>query len=146
MEHDYNLHKSNVDRVDQLRSYYAMERKSMKNWPPLAWWLIDMCITNAYQLWRRDTKSEDSQLVFRKELLRQLAAAYPPPHSHEEPAVPSHRGRPTDGHWPKRVSKRRDCAHCSRKRPNRVKSRVVCKQCDVHLCIEPCFEEYHTNQ
>ena len=86
--HDYNLHKSHVDRVDQLRSYYAIERKSMKNWPPLAWWLVDMCITNAYALWRRDTKSEDSQLVFRKELLRQLAAAYLPPHSHEEPAAP----------------------------------------------------------
>ena len=29
--HEYNLHKSHVDRVDQLRSYYAIERKSMKN-------------------------------------------------------------------------------------------------------------------
>jgi hypothetical protein len=144
--HDYNLHKSHVDRVDQLRSYYAIERKSMKNWPPLAWWLVDMCITNAYALWRRDTKSEDSQLVFRKELLRQLAAAYPPPHSHEEPAVPPHSTRPAAGHWPKHTHKKRKCVVCTRGRAGGSQSEIECEQCGVHLCLAPCFKQYHTEK
>jgi hypothetical protein len=144
--HDYNLHKSHVDRVDQLRSYYAIERKSMKNWPPLAWWLVDMCITNAYALWRRDTKSEDSQLVFRKELLRQLAAAYPPPHSHEEPAVPPHSTRPAAGHWPKHAHKKRKCVVCTRGRAGGSQSEIECEQCGVHLCLAPCFKQYHTEK
>ena len=33
---DYNTHKCHVDTVDQLRQYYAMERKSRKTWPSLA--------------------------------------------------------------------------------------------------------------
>jgi hypothetical protein len=41
---DYNVHKCHVDTVDQLRQYYAMQRRSLKNWPSLAWWLLDMCI------------------------------------------------------------------------------------------------------
>jgi hypothetical protein len=43
---DYNVHKCHVDTVDQLRQYYAMQRRSLKNWPSLAWWLLDMCIIN----------------------------------------------------------------------------------------------------
>ena len=37
------------------RGNYALGRKSMKNLPSLAWWLIDMCIVNAYHLFARQT-------------------------------------------------------------------------------------------
>ena len=30
---DYNVGKTGVDTVDQLRQYYAMQRKSRKDWP-----------------------------------------------------------------------------------------------------------------
>jgi hypothetical protein len=143
---DYNIHKCHVDTVDQLRQYYSMQRKSMKNWPSLAWWLIDMCIINSYTLWCLDTKATISQLDFRRALLQQLATTYPPSHTHQELSIPPHRSRPADGHWPKHVSEKRDCVHCSRKMPTRVRSRVVCKECDVHLCLDPCFEQYHTSQ
>jgi hypothetical protein len=51
---DYNVHKCHVDTADQLKQSYAMQRKSNKNWPSLAWWLLDVCITNAYTLWYLD--------------------------------------------------------------------------------------------
>jgi hypothetical protein len=140
---DYNVHKCHVDTVDQLRQYYAMQRKSMKNWPSLAWWLIDMCIINAYTLWCLDTKAEISQLDFRRALLRQLAAAYPSPHTHVQPTVPASGRRPFVGHWPKCTDKKRNCVHCSRGREHRVKSIYVCALCDVHLCVAPCFGDYH---
>ena len=144
--HEYNLHKSHVDRVDQLRSYYAIERKSMKNWPPLAWWLVDMCITNAYALWRQDTNSSATQLDFRKELLRQLAAAYSPPYHHEEAAVAPHSSRPAAGHWPKHTHKKRKCVVCTRGRAGGSQSEIVCEQCGVHLCLAPCFKQYHIQE
>ena len=50
----------------------------MKNWPSLAWWLIDMCIVNAYRLFTLQTHSTASQLEFRIALMEQLARAYPP--------------------------------------------------------------------
>jgi hypothetical protein len=140
---DYNKGKGHVDTVDQLRQYYAMERRSRKNWPSLAWWLFDMCIINAYTLWCLDTKAEITQLDFRRALLQQLATAYPPPvvHAHQHSA-PLHS---TDGggHWPKHSHVQRRCKHCSRGRGGMKSSEVVCKQCGVHLCLEPCFELWH---
>ena len=72
--HDYNLHRGKVDTVDQLRGSYALERKSMKNWPSLAWWLIDMCMVNAFHLFSLQTHSTAAQLDFRIQLMHQLAA------------------------------------------------------------------------
>ena len=140
---DYNVHKCHVDTVDQLRQYYSMQRKSMKNWPSLAWWLIDMCIINAYTLWCLDTHAAISQLDFRKALLQQLRAAYPPPHHRAHPTVPPHFSNVNDGHWPKRSAVQRDCYHCSQGRRHRVRSYVVCDRCNVHLCLNPCFKLHH---
>jgi hypothetical protein len=140
---DYNQGKCHVDTVDQLRQYYAIQRKSYKNWPPLAWWLVDMCIINAYTLWRLDTKAKMTQLDFRRELLRQLAAAYPPPAIHAHHTVPPRHSLADEGHWPKHSHVARQCKHCGKGRAGRKRSEVICKQCGVHLCLEPCFELYH---
>jgi hypothetical protein len=128
---DYNNHKSHVDRVDQLRQYYAIQRKSMKDWPSLAWWLIDMCIVNAYTLWCLDTKAVISQLDFRRALLQQIPAAYPPPQTRAQLAPSTPLITTADGHWPKHSHKTRECAYCTRGRAGRRRSEVVCKQCDV---------------
>ena len=141
--HEYNLHRGGVDTVDQLHGNYAMGRKSKKNWPRLAWWLLDMCVVNAYRLFTLHTGSAASQLDFRVALTHQLAGAYPPQRVHEQPA-PSHgAGRPSHPHYPKRSAKSRDCRHCSRQREGRVVSNFVCDHCDVHLCVDPCFKLYH---
>ena len=92
--HEYNRNRSGVDTVDQLRGNYAMGRKSMKNWPSLTWWLIDMCIVNAYRLFTLQTHSVASQLEFRIALMEQLARAYPPQRAHGQPGPQRRRGRP----------------------------------------------------
>ena len=140
---DYNVGKCHVDTVDQLRQYYAMQRKSYKNWPSLAWWLVDMCIINAYTLWCLDTKAHMTQLDFRRALLQQLATAYPPSTVHAHHPVPPHRTPDDEGHWPKHSHTPRQCKHCGHGRAGRKRSEIVCKQCNVHLCLEPCFELYH---
>ena len=141
--HEYNLHRGKVDTVDQLRGNYAMGRKSMKNWPALAWWLIDMCIVNAYRLFTLHTQGSQSQLEFRIALMHQLVEAYPPQRAREQEAASAHAGRPSAAHYPKRSAKSRDCRHCSRGRHGRVVSNFVCDHCDVHLCVDPCFKLYH---
>jgi hypothetical protein len=140
---DYNVGKCGVDTVDQLRQSYAMQRRSRKDWPSLAWWLVDICIINSYTLWRLDTRSETRHLDFRLALLQQIPAAYPPSSIpvHPAPSVPLI--TTTDGHWPKHLDKKRDCRHCSRGRSGRVRSNFVCERCKVHLCIDPCFKCYH---
>jgi hypothetical protein len=143
---DYNVHKCHVDTVDQLRQYYAMQRKSYKNWPSLAWWLLDICIINAYTLWCLDTHSAVTQRAFRETLMHQLAAAYPIPHPREQVGRPSHRPVVNDGHWPAHSDTRRDCVHCSGGREHRVKTNIVCEVCGVHLCLDCCFKQYHDGQ
>jgi hypothetical protein len=141
--HEYNLHRGGVDTVDQLRGNYAMGRKSMKNWPSLAWWLIDMCIVNAYRLFTLQTHRSESQLEFRIALMQQLARAYPPQRAPRGRARPVRRGRPPQGHYPKHVPERRDCVHCSQGREHRKFSNIVCDHCEKHLCVDPCFKQYH---
>ena len=113
---DYNVGKCGVDTVDQLRQSYAMQRRSRKDWPSLAWWLIDVCIINSYTLWRLDTRADIRHLDFRQVLLQQILAAYPPPSIPIHLAPSASRSIAADGHWPKRVDKKRDCRHCSRHR------------------------------
>ncbi|RUM31930.1 MAG: hypothetical protein DSY42_02030 [Aquifex sp.] len=38
----------------------------------------------------------------------------------------------------------RVCSHTTRRERKRSDTRYYCHECDVALCIEPCFEEYHT--
>ena len=141
--HEYNRHRGGVDTIDQLRGNYAMGRKSMKNWPSLAWWLIDMCVVNAYRLFTLQTHSTASQLEFRIALMEQLARAYPPQRAPRGRARPARRGRPPTGHYLKRMDQQRDCAQCSEGRQHRVRSFFKCDHCDRYLCIDPCFRHWH---
>ena len=85
---DYNFNKGHVDQVDQLRSYHAVQRRGRRTWPALAWWLLDMCISNAYKLWCVDNSTKPGLLHFREQLLTQIAAAYPSPLTHVQPTAP----------------------------------------------------------
>ena len=71
---DYNYNKGHVDAVDQVRQYYSMERRVQRTWPSLAWWLIDICLVNAYTLWSLDTTTHTGHLHFRQQVLHQIAA------------------------------------------------------------------------
>jgi hypothetical protein len=140
---DYNQGKCHVDTVDQLRQYYAMQRKSKKDWPSLAWWLVDMCIINAYTLWCLDTKADITQLDFRHTLLQQIAAAYPPHPIHAHHAAPLPPNRPRSGHFPVASLTQHDCTHCSARPQKRTRTGYGCESCGVYLCAAPCFGQYH---
>ena len=79
---DYNFNKGHVDQIDHLRAYYVMERRGRRTWPALARRLLDMCIRNAYKLWYVDNNAKPGLHRFREQLLKQIAAAYPSPHTH----------------------------------------------------------------
>ncbi len=140
---DYNLGRGAVDTVNQLHSNYYIGRKSSKWWPRLAWWLIDMCIVNAYRL-HSFVQQGQTQLAFRQELMHalvsKLAAA---PRDGKGRRGPQARSKHGSEHWPQRVEEQGDCVQCSKRSENRVRSRIICKSCHVHLCIDPCFELFH---
>jgi hypothetical protein len=143
---DYNLNKGHVDQVDQLRSYYAVQRRGRRTWPALAWWLLDMCINNAYKLWCIDNNVKPGALHFREQLLVQIAAAYPSPRTHVQPTAPPVVHQRFIGHWPKKHDALRACAHCSRGRRRTSRTLYQCDVCRVHLHPAPCFGAYHDHQ
>ena len=52
MIHDYNQHMMGVDRLDQMMAYYNFERKSVKWWRKVFFWVLEAMVTNSYVLYR----------------------------------------------------------------------------------------------
>ena len=140
---DYNYNKGHVDQVDQLRSYYVVQRRGRRTWPALVWWLLDTCISNAYRLWCLETNTRAELLHFREALLRQIAALYPSHLTHVQSTVPPVLHHGFVGHWPIQHASTRDCAHCSRGRRQRLRTHYKCRVCGAHLHAVPCFGDYH---
>jgi hypothetical protein len=140
---DYFHYARAVDIINQLHYSYAPGRKSRKCSTRLVWWLLDICILNAYRLWQCDHPAE-SHLTFRMALMHELME--------QLPAERRPRSQPR-GHGPASVLASEhyslfsnsvgDCVYCSRRDNQRVRSSYVCAKCGVHLCIGACFAAHH---
>jgi hypothetical protein len=141
--HDYFYHARSVDIVNQLHYSYLIGRKSKRAWSRLAWWLIDMCIVNAFQLWAIG-KTAPRQLHFREELMHALVKLL----GSNREAVYASRGANAaialvKDHYPQHSEQRGNCDVCSHGSRQRTQTRIICAKCGVHLCIGNCFKHYH---
>ena len=119
--------------------------------------MIDMAIVNAYILYlmspcsgRRLTHSQ-----FRVELAKQLLMDEVPVEEpegralgpHGDPNPPSSRltGRHFPGSTAAGHQRQQHCVVCSGKKGRgRTTTTYECKQCQLPMCVVPCFELYHT--
>ena len=163
---DYCSKMGGVDLMDQVSQYYEITRKSMKWWRKLSFYLIDLCIVNAYQLYRKfgtDTRKL-THSEFRLALVKALASSAQPrtPRAKNiqetRDEVPM-RLRCLEMHFSDYIPKapgskstrkhaQRDCFVCnvsSAKRSGfkRVQTCHWCEQCQVPLCYPTCFKLYH---
>jgi hypothetical protein len=144
--HDYFYGARSVDVINQLHYSYLIGRKSRKAWWRLAWWLIDMCIVNAFQLWSIG-KEAPEHLDFREQLMHSLVKLI----GSNREAVQASRGANASvalvkDHHLVHTEQRRDCAYCSHQPNHRVTATYKCSSCGVHLCVDKCFMLYHTRQ
>jgi hypothetical protein len=116
----------------------------MRSWPRLAWWLLDMCVINAFQLWSKG-QQHLGQLRFREELMHELLKQLSPE------SVPRKRGagrHPAHAlaseHFSVHADEERDCSVCSRQPEQRKRTRFACSACNAHLCLGHCFASYHS--
>jgi hypothetical protein len=142
---DYFFGSRSVDVSNQLHYSYLIGRKSKKGWWRLAWWLIDLCIVNAFQLWAIG-REHPKQLDFREQLMHALVQLF----GSNREAVQACRGAHASvalvkDHYPVRAEQQRDCAVCSHRPDHRVTSVFACAKCKAHLCIGPCFARYHSS-
>jgi hypothetical protein len=140
---DYFYGARSVDVLSQLHYAYLPGRKAMRSWPRLAWWLLDMCVINAFKLWSA-AAHHPGQLRFREELMLELLKQLPSegrPRKRGAGLHPAH--ALASEHFSTRVDQERDCAVCSRRPARRVQTHLICSACQVHLCLGACFAQYH---
>lgn len=167
---DYNAYMGGVDRFDQLLSSYSISWKSRRWWVKLFYYVLDSAVVNSFILYSETMKLSStkgtkpmSHLNFRNMLANELIDNYCSKKTRGPKASPkvviskakfSRKSTSCTGnvksyvmqlgdvgsHMPAESTPRR-CAHCSTKK-NPKRSRVVCKKCNVALCIN-CFEPFH---
>ena len=153
----YNHKMGSVDNLDQHNTFVECARKTLKWYRKLFFYVLDVAVFNSFVVHRQLTRQELTYQRFRENLASQLIEEF------HTPRRPSCGGRPTlDGplrlsarHFPTLVTQtdqqggrtRRRCRVCqttTRCQQMRKATKFMCVQCDIPLCVTPCFEEYHT--
>lgn len=142
---DYFYHARSVDIINQLHYSYLMSRKARRCWPRLVWWLLDMCILNAFKLWSMG-QGRVSQLDFREQLMLELVNQLPvDQHPRMHGGARPRENALAKNHYSQRSSQEGHCKVCSSRPENRKQTHFICAACRVHLCIGDCFATYHGN-
>ncbi|KAF2885232.1 hypothetical protein ILUMI_20951 [Ignelater luminosus] len=132
-------------------------RKTMKWYKKVFFHLVDLAVTNSHAMYKVKTGSHMSLADFQLELIRQIIEKFLKEHRSKK------YGRPCGDvpirlvgrHFPKLIpavpggkkNLQRICHVCKHTElgPKRRKdTRYTCEECDVALCLIPCFEKYHT--
>eukprot|EP00456_Euglypha_rotunda_P053094 TRINITY_DN42825_c0_g1_i3.p1 TRINITY_DN42825_c0_g1~~TRINITY_DN42825_c0_g1_i3.p1 ORF type:complete len:287 (-),score=-7.87 TRINITY_DN42825_c0_g1_i3:91-888(-) len=147
----YTRYMGGVDRSDRLVRTYSVSRRSKKWWYRLFYYLLDTSIANSFILYHN---SSNHQKITELEFVKQLSLALTGTTSKEEKVQPRPQRKrrkvstpprlTAANHWPAKVNKQRLCQHCALPGRKSPRSTYICKACDVHLCIDGCFELYHT--
>ena len=170
---EYNAHMGGIDKSDMLVHLYKTPLKSKRWYLRLFGYVIDVCIVNAWLLYKRHCKAlKESNMPlknFRLQLsaycraakptlgrqLRLQASAledvtgvrFPSPVKGQRCVMPQEAVRydVSLGHYPVVVD-RQTCKYCSRKN-HIMRSNVACRICKIHLCLKSnsnCFVLFHT--
>ncbi|XP_053964120.1 piggyBac transposable element-derived protein 4-like [Anastrepha ludens] len=167
----YNICMNYVDKFDQLKSIYAIDRKSHKWWHRIFFHFLDCAVVNAILVYKEIQKEHHPQLDqldtkdFRRSVYQGILApaqAKNGKHSRRslsgsgpssplpvlikrhKPSVPTELRTENNMHQPERSTSRR-CAKCSTKR-SPARTVWQCITCKVPLCIrkdKTCFVDFH---
>ena len=142
-----------LDYNDQLRGYYLFRIKSRKLYKYIFWFIVQLCITNAYILCKHHTSLTIPNMKdFKSKLANEIIGSF---------CRRKRRGRPSLApppkkfllieHWPTRgAEKSHRCHYCHKNFSRRRETVWRCQQCQVFLCHngreDDCFFHYHYGQ
>ena len=159
--HDYNANMGAVDKSDQLRQSYAIDRKSRRWWRRLFHFLLDLTMVNAYIIYCQTFKLVQnppnvnqkplSQVRFRSQVVKGLVGTFscrkrpgPPNPQYALPVVrvPGHESVNIVSLG---IKKRGRCEQCciGVSGAKRRETCFGCRQCNKRLCNSQCHDEYH---
>ncbi|GBM99291.1 PiggyBac transposable element-derived protein 4 [Araneus ventricosus] len=143
-----------VDKADQCLSYYPTVRNQQKKYYlKIFRQILNQSVWNSFVLYKKNGGTM-SHLDFRLQLVEELAKIYGESKHSSQNTTSSDRlnGRHFPSHiqpTQKKKAPTKICIVCSQKfnekcQRVRKESRYQCAQCNVTLCVTPCFEKYHT--
>ena len=159
----YNKHMSGVDRNDQLSKYYSFARKVMKIWKKKQFfYLLNSMVLQSFIVYLKYSLDQPklSHYDFRLTLVHELvtssrATDYLPRHEQRRSSSVATRYSPTASYRPsfpflhpthcqQRTPKKEMCGLLLQK--TRKETVYWCKDCQVALCVVPCFGSFHNSQ
>ncbi|XP_069949534.1 piggyBac transposable element-derived protein 4-like [Cherax quadricarinatus] len=157
---DYNLNMRLVDKCEMQIGFADCVLKSYKWYIKLSFHLVDISMLNAYNIYKLKTNKTPKYGEFCLSVIRQIITKYQgaTPAIDQRPRNYQHtssRFRPGD-HYPiqlppttaKKNAQKRCyvCTHTTKRPQTRRDTRFMCEECQVPLCIYPCFKEFHKLQ
>lgn len=156
---DYNNQMGCVDKADQLKSTYEINRRSKKWWHRIFFHFLDTTVTNAHIIYTENMRGHGPSIKLKDFRINLSVALCGIPHQQERRSrslldetpnrykmIVAQEIRYSEAkHMPERTTSKR-CALCSTKvEPHRTK--WSCSTCNVGLCLSEaknCFSQYHT--
>lgn len=154
--HEYNQHMGAVDRSDMMIVNVECVRRTTRWYKKLFFHFVDLSMLNAHAIYLCQTGKKPTLKQFHLEVVRQLLQ------SNMEPRLKPRGGRPSSGDIPMRLTQRHFpslvpptekrktaqrvcfvCKNTKQREQKRRDSRYQCAECDVGLCVVPCFAQYH---
>ncbi|XP_035215834.1 piggyBac transposable element-derived protein 4-like [Stegodyphus dumicola] len=158
---DYNKKMGGVDKADQCLAYYPVIRNQQrKYYKKIFRHLLDQAVWNAFVIYTK-CGGLNRHLEFRLRLIERLIEEHLTQLSHPNDASSQYGSivRLTGRHFPSviphtgatRNNPSRRCVVCNKQRNDKGKrirreTRYWCEECNVGLCVHPCFKTYHTVQ
>lgn len=147
---DYNLCMGAVDKSDMVISSVETVRKSNTWYKKYSFHLLDISIWNAYCLYKFNTKKEITMRAFHLKIIKEILQKYGNVNNcNNVKRSTADTLRLHQRHFPstckstKTKKALRNCVVCA-KNDIRKRSRYQCQECDVGLCVVPCFKTYHS--
>lgn len=167
---DYNHGMGGVDRLDQMLEPYLVERKQCVKWTrKLFKRLLNITVQNARILLEKSSNTKISSLTFRLALVQSIIDCHRSHIPLRNPQNPTPRPRIshsqfpaerlTERHFIRRIPitdemranvrhssnlGRRQCVWCTANGRRGSRTAYECPQCKVSLCLDFCFEQFHT--
>jgi len=147
-----------VDTADQLLSYYGFSHRTVRWWRRAFLFLLDMAAVNSYILYtiqhpdkKRRLTHEQYRIQLATDLLTAAGVRLP---SHGRRSVSQPAARLTERHFPTTIGRnevgrpiQQDCTVCSHRRGRGRKTTTYkCRECNLPMCVVPCFELHHTKR
>ena len=168
----YNKYMGGVDANDQLLKYSHFNRRTIKWWKKVFFRMLNICMVNAFILWKEHCKKfgtpyKKSQTDFRVSVIKKLTSKNMNDSALNNSVTEDYE-RLSGRHFLSKIPVpdyvkgtviQRACRVCcpaerefhrrrgagKRKREGK-RSTYECKTCQVTLCIDNCFEIYHSNK